>query len=146
MCGKMSLEDSLKTIAEIKKEIDRLFREAWSHFPMIHEFTGFYEPPYDLEDAGGEYVVYMDIPGFSKDNIRIKVSEDIVEVRAEKEEEFAETRNFIVKQRVYKGFYKVIKLPAKVRPDDAKATLQNGVLQIILPKAGVSKEVEVHIE
>jgi len=144
--GKMSLEESLKTIADIKKEIDKLFREAWSHFPRVYEYFGFYEPPFDLEDTGNEYIIYMDIPGFSKDEIKIKVSEDLVEVKAEKGEEFTETRNFIVKQRVYRGFHKIIKLPAKVRPDEAKAVLENGVLQITLPKAGISREVEIKVE
>lgn len=142
----MSLEESLKTIADIKKEIDKLFREAWSHFPRVYEYFGFYEPPFDLEDTGNEYIIYMDIPGFSKDEIKIKVSEDLVEVKAEKGEEFTETRNFIVKQRVYRGFHKVIKLPTKVRPDEAKAVLENGVLQITLPKAGISREVEIKVE
>jgi len=139
----------LNAFTRIKKEVDRIFSETLSKLPRGMVSWGLYEPPYDLEDAGNEYILRIDVPGFYKDEIKIRVTEDSVEIKAEYSEEKKEEdskRNYVVKQRVYEGFHKVVNLPGKIKPNEAKAMLINGVLEIHLPKSETSREVEIQIE
>ncbi|OYT63011.1 MAG: hypothetical protein B6U69_00200 [Thermofilum sp. ex4484_15] len=139
----------LDAFTKMKKEVDRIFSETVSKLPRGMISWGLYEPPYDLEDAGNEYILRIDVPGFRKEEIKIRVTEDSVEVKAEYSKEKKEEdsrRNYVVKQRVYEGFHKVVNLPSKIKPNEAKAVLTNGVLEIHLPKSETSREVEIQIE
>lgn len=139
----------LSNVAKFQREIESMFREFWSKFFKYQLPLRVGEPPADIEDRGGELVVYIDLPGFSKDEVKIKVTEDMLEVRAEKSEErkaSERSRSYVVRERIYESFYKRISLPAKVRPEQAKARLENGVLEIRLPKSGAAREVEVSLE
>ncbi len=52
--------------------------------------------------------------------------------RSEAEEE--KKKNYVCRERTAQIFYRRIQLPEKVRSDDAKASLNNGILEITLPK------------
>jgi len=142
----------INTIADMQKQFEKTFKEVWKTLPR--EYTseyvvGFHEPLVDIEDRGDEYVIYADVPGFSKDEIKIKVTEDFVEIMAERSEEKKKeiaSRNYVIRERLYEGFRRRITLPEKIRPEMAKARLDNGVLEIHLPKSGAVREIEVHVE
>ena len=149
MAEEVKIQDPLKAIAEIKKSLDKMFQDFWSNFPKIEEVVGFYEPPYDLEDAGDSFILRIDLPGFTKDEVKIKVSDDTMEINAEygaEKKEAEKNKNYVVKQRIYKGVHKVISFPLKIRPEEAKARFYDGVLEVVLPKAEATKEREIPIE
>ncbi len=100
-------------------------------FPMVP----FKMPYVDVEDMGKEFRVIADLPGFSKEEVNIEVSEDSILIHAKKtstEEE--KNKNYIRRERASQTFYRRIELPEKVMADDAKASLNNGILEIMLPK------------
>ncbi len=138
-----------ESIVRAHSEMEKLFREMIESFSKYGVYFGVQEPPVDIEDRGDELVIYADLPGFSKDEIRIKVTEDSVEIRAEKSEErkaVEREKKYIVRQRIWEKFYKRIELPEKVRPELAKAKLENGVLELHLPKSEARREVEITVE
>ncbi|MCD6562334.1 MAG: Hsp20/alpha crystallin family protein [Thermoproteales archaeon] len=142
-------QEILQSIANFQKEMEKTFREFWDKFSKYTVSLGMFEPLVDIEDRSDEVVIYMDLPGFSKNEIKIKVTEDSVEVRAEKSIErknVEKERKYFTRQRFYEGFYKRILLPVKVRPEQARAKLENGVLEIHIPKSEAAREVEVNVE
>ncbi|RLE60652.1 MAG: hypothetical protein DRJ35_02645 [Thermoprotei archaeon] len=142
-------QEILQSIARFQKEVERTFREFWDKFSKYTLSLGTFEPLIDIEDRNEELVIYVDLPGFSKNEIKIKVTEDSVEVKAEKSAErktVEKERKYITRQRFYEGFYKRIVLPVKVRPEQARARLENGVLEIRIPKSEAAREVEVNVE
>lgn len=142
------MSDLLKGVAELQRKVERAFRDLWATLPKVPP-SAFLpsEPLVDIEDRDDELVVYMDVPGFSKDEIKVRVTEDSVEVVAEKSGEGVEEgRRYILRQRLYSGFRKRIDLPVKVRPEMARAKLVNGVLEIHLPKSAEAKEIELTVE
>ncbi|RLE94237.1 MAG: hypothetical protein DRN04_04220 [Thermoprotei archaeon] len=136
----------LKMILELHKEIEKAFRDLWSSLPTMELKDLSYDPPADVEDLGEKYVVKIDLPGFKKQEIKIKVGEDYIQIRAEKGEELEEVgKKYIIRQRVYKKAVKELKLPEKIKPNprEIQVKYENGVLEIIVPKAGFAKEVEI---
>jgi len=135
------------SLTEMQRQIEKMFREFWKAAPKELRF-GFYEPLVDIEDKGDEYVVYINVPGFSKDEVKVRVTEDFVEVFAEHSEERKKeiaSKNYVMRERVYEGFKRRIELPAKVRPESASAYLKDGVLEIHLPKSEAAREIEISI-
>ena len=141
------VEEVINTIAQMQREIERAFRDLWTRLPVERPLQlGIWEPPVDIIESDGEVIVYVDVPGFSRDEIRVRVTEDSVEVRAERKAERRIEGKYIVRQRVRESLYKRVELPVKVRPEQAKAKLENGVLEIRIPKSEIAREVQVVVE
>lgn len=145
--GESLAEEVINTLAQVQREIERTFRDLWTKIASERPIQlGTWEPPADVIDRDDEVVIYVDVPGFSKDDIRVRVTEDSVEVRAERREEGEVEGRYVIKQRVRESLYKKIELPVKVRPEQARARLENGVLEIRIPKSEVAREVQVVVE
>ncbi len=86
------------------------------------------EPLVDVIEHEDEVWVIADIPGVSKDKIKVKVAENRLVIKAENS----------------KKYYKEVSLPAKVKPETAKASYKNGVLEVKIKKS--SEELEEGFE
>ena len=141
--------DTLKLLLELKANIDRIFRDFMSKVPSGEslDLDIQYDPPIDILDTGDELVLIMDVPGFSKDDIRIKATEDIIEIRATSSDTKRPRGRYILKQRLCdRNLVKRVELPIKIRPHEVRAILKSGLLEIHMPKAEVVKEIEVMVE
>lgn len=95
------------------------------------------KPLVDIVDHGNYLVVKADLPGFSKENIKIDVGDDILEITAIfQEDELEEGASYVKKERRYTKVQRVIELPNKVKIDYTTASFENGILQVTLPKLG----------
>lgn len=74
------------------------------------------EPLVDIIEDDERVTVIAELPGVEKDEIEIKGTSRTLEIKAADQ------------------YYKKLELPAEVKPDEAKSTYKNGVLEIILPK------------
>ena len=89
----------------------------------------------DVEDRGQDFRVTVDLPGFSKEDVNIEVGEASLLIHAKKsQEEEEKQKNYVRHERMAQTFYRRLDLPEKVKSDDAKASLNNGILEIVLPK------------
>jgi HSP20 family protein len=108
---------------------ERLMR----HRPMMPFKT--LMPSVDLEDRGKDFRLTVDLPGFNKENLDVEVIEDAVTIQAKKTQAAEEKqKNFVRRERAAQTYYRRIPLPEPVLSDEAKANLNNGVLEILLPK------------
>jgi len=110
----------------------------WMHgrygFPMM-PFKQIMMPSIDVEDRGKDFCVTVDLPGFSKEDVNIEVGEESLLIHAKKsmaEEE--KEKNYVRQERMTQKFYRRLDLSEKVKTDDAKASLTDGILEIVLPK------------
>ncbi|HEY0196625.1 MAG TPA: Hsp20/alpha crystallin family protein [Methanobacterium sp.] len=98
----------------------------------------------DVIDQGDAIIVKADLPGFEKENIKIDIGTDVVEIIAIfQEETLEEGASYIKRERRYNEVKRVVELPVKISIDHASAEFTNGVLQITLPKSG---KTEVKVE
>jgi len=92
-------------------------------------------PSVDVEDRGKDFRVTVDLPGFNKEDVNVEVGEDSLLVHAKKSQaEDEKGKNYVRRERMAQTFYRRLDLPEKVKSDDAKASLNNGILEIVLPK------------
>ncbi|MHA1237891.1 MAG: Hsp20/alpha crystallin family protein [Candidatus Odinarchaeia archaeon] len=139
-------------IRKMREAIDRALATWGERFviPEVEESlvpASIWEPPIDIKETDEEIIVKADMPGVSKENIDLKVSEDILEVKGEaKKEEEEKREGYIRKERSYEAFYKRIRLPSKVVPEKAEAEYKDGVLTVKLPKAESKKAVKISVK
>lgn len=92
-------------------------------------------PDIDVQEHDNNVIVTADMPGVDKNDIKINVRNgNILEISAQKKtEQEQKEQGFIRHERGYTGYYRSITLPASVDQSKAKATYNNGVLEITLP-------------
>jgi HSP20 family protein len=104
----------------------------------------------DVIDEGKQFRVKMDIPGVKKNEIKLNVTNNSLEVSAEHKEESEEKKkNYLKKERNQMSFYRTLPLSENVVSAKVKAKLSDGVLDIILPKSkptSVSKKKSIQIQ
>ena len=100
----------------------------------------------DVFEDDKKLSVRLEIPGMEKADLEIEVRDDTLIVRGEKRlERESEEGSYRVLQCAYGRFDRVVRLSVAVLADQAKASYENGVLKIDLPKAhpGKSKRIEI---
>ena len=89
----------------------------------------------DVRDTGTSYRIVAEIPGIPKEKVEIRVRGAIVEIRAEQAAESTEKDgDFVHRERQYAGYFRTLELPEPVVAADAKAKVENGLLDLELPK------------
>ena len=107
-------------------------------------------PRTDVTDTGKAYKVVAEIPGIPKDKLEITVRGTSVEIRGESAAE-TETKeeHYLHRERTYAGYYRALELPEAVVGGDAKAKVENGLLELELPKQNPTpsdEEVKVAVQ
>ena len=91
-------------------------------------------PQVDVLRRGNDLVVRADLPGLSKENISIDVSDDMLTIRGERREESKEEREgYYWHERSSGSFARRIPLPENADVDHASARFENGVLEVSIP-------------
>lgn len=108
------------------------------------------QPAVDVIDEGSEFVVRAELPGVSKENVDLTVTPEGIEIRAETKRSHEEKdRNYYYQERTYQAFQRALSFPAEVKADLAAASLNDGVLEMRIPKkepTPESKPVKVPVE
>ena len=91
-------------------------------------------PAVEVSERGGKLVIRADLPGLSKDDVKVELREDALSIHGERRHEREEKRKGVYRsERAYGSFYREVPLPDGIDPGQAKATFKNGVLEVILP-------------
>lgn len=92
-------------------------------------------PPADVTVSDGDLVLTLDLPGLTADDLEIELVDGYLAVRGErKRPEVAEGTRWAHNERAFGRFERRIALPDGVDPDAITATMDKGVLSLIVPK------------
>ncbi len=156
-------DDIIRAIDEEFEEFERMFRRGFEEFeelesgrpliygfritigpdgkPTIEEFGNVRrirgrpkiseerEPLVDVIEEDDRVTVVAEMPGVEKDKIKVRVSPsgDRLVIQASNKD---------------RKYYKELELPVKVKPETAKASYRNGVLEVVIEKAEKKKKEE----
>lgn len=106
-------------------------------FPFDTEFENVaWMPQVELHRNNGELMVRADLPGLTKDDVKVELTDEALTISGERKEEKEEKREgFYRSERNYGRFYRQIPLPDGVETHKANATFRNGVLEVTVPVA-----------
>ena len=126
--------------------LDRFFSDFF-RFPESEELGGqTFSPAVDIKETPKEYIVTAEIPGISKKDIEIEISDNILTIKGERKmekEEKGETYHRV--ERSYGSFCRSFTLPAQVEAEKIEANFKDGLLNIKIPKAEekIPKKIEI---
>lgn len=114
----------------------RDFERTFSSFPVgLPTLPSKSTMSCDIVDEGNKFRINVELPGIKKDEIKLNVSDNIVEISAEhKEQDEEKKKNYVRKERKELAYLRTLPLPEKVVSSKATAKLNNGILTIEIPK------------
>lgn len=108
------------------------------------EFYEFVLPPVDIVIEQDNLLLQIDLPGFEKKNIKLRLNGNILSVNAEKKSH-EKTNEIICNQRP-RIIDKKIRLPIDIKEGEeniASAKYENGVLNIVIPIIKSGKNIQI---
>lgn len=95
-----------------------------------------YSPRLDLIESEKAYLIEADLPGVSKNDLKVSVDGQRITIEAElgRETERKEGETVMHAERVIRRYARALELPSEVDDASAVAKLENGVLSLTLPK------------
>ncbi|CAL5382940.1 unnamed protein product [Camellia sinensis] len=148
-----------RTVQQMMETMERMIEDPFVYTngwpsPTLTE-TGEYSrgrTPWEINEGEGEYKMRFDMPGMTKDDVKVYVEEKMLVVKAEKmakdrngQESEVENEEWSVKSQ---GRYSSrVALTENVEFEKIKAEVKDGVLYITIPKAsGTSKVLDINVQ
>lgn len=142
---KMKVWEPFRDLVSMRDDMDRLFETFFGTQPQ--SMDDFWRPAIDIEENNGNLMVRAEIPGMTKEDIKVSVQEDLLTISGErKQENETKDKTYHRIERCYGKFRRMIRLPAQVDADKVKASYKDGVLKVTLPKPESLKPKHIDVE
>jgi HSP20 family protein len=122
------------------EEMDRLFEDfglgsGWLTPILGREFgESIWAPQVEMFERDGQLVVRADLPGLTKDDVKVELADDAITIEGERRGEHEEKREgYYRSERSYGKFYRRLPVPEGVNAENASASFRHGVLEITMP-------------
>jgi HSP20 family protein len=142
-------------VSRWETEMDRMMEDFFGRnrrpwWPSLWSRGGlsdFITPAVDIYEEKDDIVVKAELPGMTKDDIEVDISDSHLTLRGEKKkEEKIEEEGYFSCERSYGAFHRSVELPKGVQSDKVKASFKNGILEIRLPKTEEAKTKEITVK
>lgn len=112
-----------------------------------NDFLGSWSPVVDIFDKGGEVVIHAELPGIKKEDIEVRVENNVLTLRGKKERmEEVKEEGYFRAERTYGSFSRSFSLPSTVEVGKIAADYKDGILTLRLPKAEEAKPRQIEVK
>ncbi len=133
------LWNQMHEILTFQKGLNRLL-DDFQWFKAAKLGGDLFTPPCDIDETVDSYIMNFDLPGISKEDLKVEVKERELIISGERKNYHKESRNSRhITERFTGAFCRVVALPNSVNTDTVHATLERGVLRIRLLKVEPNK-------
>ena len=130
---------------DFRKSFDVMMRPYFPLEPRMQELgmLPVRYAPLDLIDEGDHYSIHAELPGFTRENVDVQINSDGMTILAKKQSEKEDTKkNYLHRERAYSAFERSVAFPEEVDPAKAEGKMNNGVLELRIPKKEPKPEVK----
>ncbi len=117
------------------KDIEEFFNDE-HFFPSISQRKT--TPEMDVYETEDSVVAEVSTPGMTADDLNVSVDGNVLKIRGEKEveeEDKKEERGYYRKEIRRGAFERAVRLPSNINSEEIKATHEDGILKVEIPKA-----------
>ena len=125
-----------RNMFNIFDEVEHMMQQAFGHSLENGSSRLYYSPLMNVSETESDYLVMMDLPGVEKKDVKVNLRNGILTVSGEREtSEKGDGNNRIWHETSYGTFSRSFELTSDIVEDKIKAKINNGVLNITIPKA-----------
>jgi len=121
---------------------------AFSRWDPLHDLLALHErlnrlgvddapgwtPAVDLYETPDRFVASLELPGLTRDHIKIEIQQEVLVVRGERPVRHEEGARYHRVERGHGAFVRSFVLPQPVEVDGVAAEFRDGVLTVVVPK------------
>jgi HSP20 family protein len=140
--------DPFERLTQMQAEFDRFFGDRWP-LRWLSDSSAIVSPKADMYEQNGSIIVKAELPGMKRKDIDVALEDGDLIIRGEqKTEEKIEEKYYYRMERSQGGFYRRLSLPRGVTADQIKATYDDGVLRVTVPKPSGDEPAQskIHID
>ncbi len=138
-----------RPLESMRQEVDRLFDEFGRGFwrppfgRSVFDLEPFWRrelgriaaPAVDIVEKDNAFEVTAELPGMDEKDIEVKVADNYLTIKGEKQEEKEEKKKgYYLQERHFGSFERSFRVPESVDADKIGAAFKKGVLKVTLPK------------
>lgn len=137
-----------RELERVRREMDRFWDSFFEDRPARRGEEGReWLPSLDVSETDKDIVVRAEIPGIDPKDIDISLTNDLLTIKGEKQQEKEEKdENYHLVERSYGSFTRSVRIPGQVQNDKIGASYKNGILKVTLPKSEEAKKKEIKIK
>ena len=116
--------------------------------PALHELAlEGWAPKVDVIERDEDVLVRAEIAGVEKKDLDVSVTDNSVTIKGETRYEGKEDKGHYYRREISRGaFARMVRLPAEVDTEKAKADFKDGVLELTMPKLAKSRRRSIKFE
>jgi HSP20 family protein len=131
-------------------QMDRLFAHALGLHGQWQSATGAstpaWAPALDIAERKDAYLVTVELPGVKLDELQITLEDGLLTIQGERQVTSESSKEQYHRvERSSGAFRRAITLPAHVMADAVEASMEDGVLRILVPKAEEAKPKRIQV-
>ena len=130
--------DPFVELEDVSKHLNRIFGRTPARAKPGSELLTMADwmPSVDITETDTAYLIKGEIPGVSKEDVKVTIEDGMITMRGERKQEKEEKdRKFHRIERSYGSF----RMPDDVDESAVKAEFKDGMINVTLPKSGKSK-------
>jgi HSP20 family protein len=125
----------------------RPFHEMFPEWTMSDRDLDLRMPRVDMLDNENEILVRAELPGVDKKDLDVNISGQMLTIKGETKREEKEEKGEFYRSEITRGsFSRTLQLPEEVNGKEVKATFNNGMLEVHLPKTHKLEKQKVAVE
>ena len=134
----------LRPFPELRWDADRLFNELFGR-PQVRVARG--GPKADFLETENEFVLEMDLAGFTSEDVDVTVEKGVLTVHGERTAETEKAEGtYHLRERSGGKFSRSFSIPHTIDSESVDASFNKGVLTVKLPKAAEAKARKIEIK
>lgn len=125
--------DPTRDLSLLHGDVNRLFGRFFEG--ASSEAPDRWIPPMDVAEVGEHFVVTMDVPGLTSEDVLIEAQDRVLRISGERRQERTdEHASYFRMERGYGAFERTLTLPKGVDAEGIEASFDLGVLELRIPK------------
>lgn len=122
-------------LASLHNTMDRVFGEAYGQSSRSPQERPSLHLPVNVRETDTDYRIEAPVPGFKPDDIEITFADGMLTLKAQHGDSRPKEGTYVRREVVQGNLVRQIGLPAQVQDSDIKASIENGFLEVVVPKA-----------
>jgi HSP20 family protein len=142
--GRSDLAQAFDRFAVLRGELDRLFDSSFAPAFRTPGSSNRWTPALDLYQDKDQFTVVAELPGLKKEDIELSLHDGVLTISGERKQEKKGEEGY-KNERFFGRFQRSVTLPSSVDGDKVRATYQDGILKVVLPKAEEAKPKQIEV-
>lgn len=142
LTGWTEFDRAFGTIDELRRRMERLFTDYDEG--LYRRVSAF--PPTNLVDCGTSLLLEAEVPGCTERDLEISVTQDAVAISGERKLEPPQGYSVLRQERQAVKFSRSFELPCRIDPEQADATVKDGILRLELPKPAEAQPKKIEVK